>query len=400
MEMLRRRGESCRAVFSLNEAHRSPVLAHADDLGRDVYCILGMPIDAVDMPTALRKIAAAAADAAPYLISTPNLNYLVNSLTDAEFRQSLLDSDLCSADGMPIVWIARFLGLPITTRVSGSDTLDALKSPDRRARKLKVFLFGGAEGVAAAAATKLNSGSGGLSCVGTFNPGFCPVDQMSREEIVDTINASGADILIVSLGAEKGQLWLHRNHTRLKVPVRAHFGAALNFEAGTVQRAPSIFRASGFEWLWRIKQEPHLWRRYWHDGRVLLRLIVGRVLPLALAQCWHRIKSKCAPRELKVITVQNHDSVKISLCGDATKQSAELATTLFRETLTAGIKSVVIDLSAARVIDQRFFGLLLMLRKYVKAREIKLTFVGVSPAMNRLFRRNEIAFLLSSNGSE
>lgn len=359
-----------------------------------------MPVDAVDMSTAVYKIDAAAAHAAPYLISTPNLNFLVSSLTDAEFRQSLLSSDLCSADGMPIVWIARFLGVPITTRVSGADILEALKSPDRCGRKLKVFLFGGAKGVALTAATKLNAQEGGLSCVGTFDPGFCPIDQMSREEIIDTINASGADFLIASLGAEKGQRWLLRNHTRLKVPVRAHLGAALNFEAGTVQRAPSIFRASGFEWLWRIKQEPHLWRRYWHDGRVLLHLIVGRVLPLALARCWHHIKSKCAPRDLTINTARNHDSVKISLCGDATKQSARLATTLFRETLTAGIKSVVIDLSATRVIDQRFFGLLLMLRKHMKARGIELTFIGVAASLNRLFRLNEVAFLLSLNGSE
>ena len=86
-----------------------------------------------------------------------------------------------------------------------------------------------------------------------------------------------ADFLAVSLGAKKGQLWLHRNHQRLTVPVRAHLGVTVNFQAGTVKRAPPRLRAWGLEWLWRIKEEPHLWRRYAHDGWVLLGLIFTRV---------------------------------------------------------------------------------------------------------------------------
>jgi Glycosyl transferase WecG/TagA/CpsF family len=90
--------------------------------------------------------------------------------------------------------------------------------------------------------------------------------QMSRDQMIDKVNASEADFLAVSLGAKKGQLWLHRNHQRLAIPVRAHLGAAINFQAGTVKRAPPRLRAWGLEWLWRIKEEPQLWRRYGHDG--------------------------------------------------------------------------------------------------------------------------------------
>ena len=65
------------------------------------------------------------------------------------------------------------------------------------------------------------------------------------------------DFLAVSLGAKKGQAWLLRNHHRLQIPVRAHLGATINFQTGTVKRAPaSIRQALGFEWLWRIKEEP------------------------------------------------------------------------------------------------------------------------------------------------
>src|SRR4051794_6129793 len=75
-----------------------PNLLPVDDLEREVYCILGMPIDAVDLETVLGRIDAAARSKAPFLISTPNLNFLVNSRSDAEFRESLLRSDLCPAD--------------------------------------------------------------------------------------------------------------------------------------------------------------------------------------------------------------------------------------------------------------------------------------------------------------
>jgi len=367
----------------------------ANDLARNVHCILGLPIDALDMPTILRRIEAAAVSRTPFLISTPNLNWLVNSRSDPEFRESVLDSDLCPADGMPIVWIARLIGAPIRQRVSGSDIFEALKLPDRCARRLNVFLFGGEEGVAAAAGKALNAAPAALSCVGTFDPGFGTVEDMSRHDILDKVNASEADFLAVSLGAWKGQLWLHRNHNRLTIPVRAHLGAVINFAAGTVKRAPRWVRACGLEWLWRIKEEPHLWRRYANDGFILLRLVFTRVLPLAVLNRWHRLKSKRQPTELLISTERHRDSATIRLAGDANERNIGKAIACFQDALTKGHTSVVIDLTSARVIDGRFLGLLLMVRKYLKGQERQLEFVGVSSAIRKIFWLNELDFLLN-----
>src|SRR5271165_7287446 len=85
--------------------------AVADDLSREVYCLLGCPIDAVRMPLVIRRIESAAAGSLPFFLSTPNLNFLVNSQLDPEFRESLLLSNLCTADGMSIVWSARLIGI-------------------------------------------------------------------------------------------------------------------------------------------------------------------------------------------------------------------------------------------------------------------------------------------------
>jgi N-acetylglucosaminyldiphosphoundecaprenol N-acetyl-beta-D-mannosaminyltransferase len=223
----------------------------SDDLSRHVYCILGMPIDVGGMSSVLGDIEAAATSRRRLFISTPNVNFLVKMQSDPEFRESLLQSDFCSADGMPIIWIARLFGIPIKNRVAGSDIFEALKVARNFAIPLKVFLFGGAEGVAAEACRKLNAQPGGLYCVGWDCPGFGPIDGMSRSATINKINASGADFLVVSLGAKNGQSWLLRNQDRILIPVRSHLGAVLNFQAGTIRRAPRIIRTSGFEWLWR-----------------------------------------------------------------------------------------------------------------------------------------------------
>ena len=366
----------------------------SNDLQRDVYCILGMPIDAVTMTDVVKRIDEAVATRNALRISTPNLNFLSNSLFDVEFRESLLDSDLCPADGMPVVWIARLFGAPIKQRVSGSDIFETLKLNDP-GLPLKVFFFGGEDSVAEEAARTLNAKPSGLRCVGALNPGFGSIEEMSRDDIVDRVNASKAEFLAVSLGAKKGQLWLHRNHQRLTVPIRAHLGATINFLTGRVKRAPGWLRKSGFEWLWRIKEEPHLLRRYIDDGAVLTRLIITRVLPLAIMNRWYDFQHSWNFRELLVNIDRHHDSVTFKLSGDANAHNLAVVTTSFQETLTSRNGQVIIDLSEVRVIDARFFGLLLMVRKNLKGYGAKLTFTGVSPAMRRLFWLNEVDFLLA-----
>jgi N-acetylglucosaminyldiphosphoundecaprenol N-acetyl-beta-D-mannosaminyltransferase len=295
---------------------------------------------------------------------------------------------------MPIIWIARLIGLPVKTKVSGSDIFDALKAPGRLAHQLNVFLFGGAEGVAEAAATTLNAAPAGLQSVGTLNPGFSTVADMSCDHILDNINVSNADFLVVALGAKKGQAWLHSNHYRLTVPIRVHLGAVINFQAGTVSRAPRWLRTWGLEWLWRIKEEPQLWRRYFYGGVILLSLLFTRILPLAVATRWYRLKSRHRPEGLTIEIAYNQASAAIRVRGAATEPNVELAIRSFQEVLNAGIKIATLDLSGLVAIDGRFFGLFFMLRKCLKKQGGELRFVGVPSSIQRMFRLHEVNFLL------
>src|SRR5436305_14835220 len=100
------------------------------NLDRDVHCLLGLPFDATDMEGAVRHLRDAIARRAACFVSTPNLNWLVNCHKDAQFRDSVLVSDLSIADGMPLIWTARLLGIPISQRVPGSGLFEALNRDD------------------------------------------------------------------------------------------------------------------------------------------------------------------------------------------------------------------------------------------------------------------------------
>jgi N-acetylglucosaminyldiphosphoundecaprenol N-acetyl-beta-D-mannosaminyltransferase len=367
-------------------------VSRADDLAREMYCILGVPIDAVEMPEVMRRIEAAAAETTAFVISTPNLNFLVNSQSDPEFRESLLLSDLCPADGMPIVWLARAMGIPIRHRTAGSDMFEALKARTRSARPLKIFLFGSAEDVAAAASKSLNDMRGGLSCIGWICPGFGTIEEMSAGHLIDKINSSQADLLVVALGAKKGQLWLLRNRHSLRIPVRAHLGAVVNFQAGTVRRAPSVLRKAGLEWLWRIKEEPHLWNRYWHDGVAFLRLALTHVLPLTILTQWLRLGGT---RPLVISQHENPESITVMLAGAATAREISKVGPILSDALRRE-KDIAINLSDVCFVDARFLGLLLMLRKRLKEQGKRLTFTCLSPRLEKLFNLNGAGFLLST----
>lgn len=372
-------------------------LSHAqgrlDDLSREVFGVMGLPLDALDLPRLLQILKIKIDSKTPFLLSTPNVNFLIMSRSDRAFRESLLMSDLCPVDGMPLVWIARLLGIPIKERLSGSDIFDALRSSKKTGFQLEVFLFGGAEDAVESVSKKLNIEADGMKCVGALNPGFGTIEDMSSDGILRSINASGADLLSVFLSASKAQAWLLLNHDRLQIPVRAQFGSAINYQAGKVRRAPEVFRRLGLEWLWRIKEEPYLWRRYWTDGGSLAKLFLTCVVPLSISHQWWRLVGGRKDDHLFVEVSESQCGVLVKVSGSAVAANANLAVSRFRNALQTK-KDVLIDLADARRIDARFFGLFLMVRKQLMQRGCSLRFQGVTPRLARSFRFNGFGYLL------
>ncbi len=360
------------------------------DFSRDVHCLLGLPFDAVSKTSAVQQIIFAAANRSPCFLSTPNLNFLIASQSDSAFRNSVINSDLSVADGMPIVWIARMLGIPIRERVAGSDLFEQLRA--NSSARLAVYFFGGVEGVAEIACRKLNAELSGLQCTGFKYPGFASVKEMSSDEIIDAINASGADFLVVSLGAKKGQAWIEYNRARISAPVISHLGAVVNFVAGNVNRAPILIQRSGLEWLWRIKEEPGLWHRYATDGLVLLRLLATHIIPYL----WLKYRCKPAVHETDSAAVELLDDgseIIIRLRGAWMQKNLMPLRECFSSSALAG-KSVRIELEHVSYVDSAFIGLLLLLYGDRKQQGKRLSVVSLNHRVRQIFRYACAEFLL------
>ncbi len=367
------------------------------DFDRNVYCLMGIPIDAVDMDSVLLHVKGAAFRRHQCFLSTPNLNFLVGCQRDAKFRESLINSDLSIADGLPLSWMARRLGIPLQSRVAGSDLFEVLMAGKTEpGQRLKVFFFGGREGVAEAASEKLGAGAYGLRGCGYLYPGHGSVEELSAPEMIEQINASGADILVVSLGARKGQDWIERNRHQLNVPVMSHLGAVVNFVAGTVDRAPRWVRRIGMEWLWRIKEEPSLWRRYWSDGLALVRLLLTRLLPYLIWQRLSRIGVFPVSGDCQSFVDRVGDRIHLGIVGS----TPETISATLRDTVrqAATMKSpLIVDLSKADYLSPAFFGMLLLLRKHQHLVGKPMTFVGLSGRLKRLFRWSGVDYLLAGH---
>ncbi len=198
-------------------------------------------------------------------LSTPNLNFAVAARTDASFRDTVFASDLSVVDGKPLVWIARLLGVPLRERVAGASLFERLRDPAGPAADSRLLLRWCRRCRCARLRTpERRARRHALRRIRCARVRHRGVDELARP--ARSHRGSGADFVVVALGARKGQAWIEHNLHRLKAPVVSHLGAVVNFVAGKVQRAPPWMGQAGLEWLWRILQEPALWRRYAADA--------------------------------------------------------------------------------------------------------------------------------------
>jgi N-acetylglucosaminyldiphosphoundecaprenol N-acetyl-beta-D-mannosaminyltransferase len=164
---------------------------------------------------------------------------------------------------MPLVWASRLLPVRLPERVAGSDLVVPLLAR-AAARRLKVFLLGGAPGSAEAAAERARAM--GVDVCGVAAPTI-PDDPRAPdpggEAALARARAAGAQLVLVGLGAPKQERWIHHHRDDLAPAVALGIGASIDFLAGRVPRAPRLVARAGLEWAWRLAREPRrLWRRY------------------------------------------------------------------------------------------------------------------------------------------
>lgn len=243
-------------------------------------------IDRHDFEGAVQEVVRLSVRPSPSFVVTPNADQVVNLEDDAALRAAYSRADLVVPDGMPVVWASRLLGTPLKERVTGSDLMPRLCGIAAQ-RRLKVFLLGGMPGVADRAAANLIKAFPGLRVTGTLCPplGF-EHDPDQNTEIVHAIRQSDADLVFVCLGSPKQEVWIDKHLSRFDKGVFLGVGAAIDFCAGTVQRAPQWMRRTGLEWLYRLSQEPRrLIGRYTKD--LYFFVLVARELARRRAPSTH-----------------------------------------------------------------------------------------------------------------
>lgn len=361
------------------------------DFDRPVFCLLGVAFDIIDMPTVLGRMKQAVRDRSRVVLSTPNVNNIVTVQRSAPYRDAVAGCELVVPDGMPLVWLARLLGIR-TRRIAGSDLFQLLMDGD--AGPLRVFFFGAPEGVAQTACERLNRDGGPVSGAGWHYPGFGSVAEMTAPEVLGRINTAAPDFVVVALGTAKGQQWIARAGTGLTAPLLSHLGAVVNFVAGSVRRAPMAMQRSGLEWLWRIREEPALWRRYATDGWALGGLCLRSVLPLVLQRLWRRLLPLRSSARVDV-TVLDASQKRLTLAGHWLP--ADLGR--LREaltTLTATDSAVVIDAQTLGWVDHSFIGLLIRLYGHQHKRGQRFQIDRPSAAFARQLRWHCADYLLAA----
>lgn len=188
---------------------------------------------------------------------------------DSAYRSALEGATRVLADGAGVRLAARAAGVALADNVNGTDLLPVLCRQAAEAG-IRLFFLGGAPGVAAEAARRLEAAHPGLVVAGTHHGYFA--DREAEEAAFEAIATSGAGILLVGMGVPRQELWIARNRHRLAAPVVAGVGGLFDYYSGRIPRAPLALRRSGLEWAWRLAQEP---------SRLAGRYLIGNVTFLA-----------------------------------------------------------------------------------------------------------------------
>ncbi|AOV08797.1 WecB/TagA/CpsF family glycosyltransferase [Sporosarcina ureilytica] len=199
-----------------------------------------------------------------------NPEKLMKSRKDPELREILNKATIGIPDGIGVLLASRLRGGNIRARITGVDMMELL-CKEAGIQSVPVFLYGAKPGVAAKAAHNLQAQFPNLQVAGTLD-GYVK----DEEEIITTINNSGAKILFVALGSPTQENFIIRNMDKLNVSVFQGVGGSFDVFSGNIERAPVAFRRLGLEWFYRLLKEPSRWKRQLELPKFLLAILTDR----------------------------------------------------------------------------------------------------------------------------
>lgn len=239
--------------------------------------ILGMRVDATSYSDATQFIIVWAKTGKSCYVCAANVHMTMETHDNSEFAHVVNGAALVTADGVPLVWALRGLGVKGASRVYGP-TLTLHVCEASAQERIAIGLYGGTSESLAAFVAFLQKRFPGILVVCQIAPPFRPLTAEEDAAFTKQIVDSGAQILFVGIGCPRQELWMaaHQDH----IPaVMLGVGAAFDFHSGRVKQAPSWIQRMGMEWVFRFLMEPRrLWKRYLkHNPRFVMLFALQRL---------------------------------------------------------------------------------------------------------------------------
>ena len=206
-------------------------------------------------------------------VITPNVDQIVRIEKDPYFKKICDNAELLLVDGHPLMWISKWYRTPFKEKICGSDLVPHLCELASK-KGYKIFLLGAAEGVAKMATENLEQQYPGIKVVGYYSPPFgFEIDKSEIERINSLLLQSEADLLFVGMGVPKQDIFIYENMNKYNIPMSFSIGATIDFIAGVQKRAPKWINSIGFEWLYRLINNPkRMFKRYLRDDLLIFKL--------------------------------------------------------------------------------------------------------------------------------
>lgn len=223
--------------------------------------VIGVPIDAVGWDAARQRLMGWARQHSSRYVCICNVHSVVTARQDAAYLKVVREADMATPDGAPVAWSLRRAGFEGQPRVNGPDLMWKLCA-DAEREGLAVGFHGSAPQTLDLLRAALAKDFPKLRIGYCVSPPFRQLSEAEDKVVCDQINASGVGLLFVGLGCPKQEHWMAAHRGRVNA-VMLGVGAAFDYHAGTISRAPEWMRSMGLEWLHRLCSEPRrLWRRY------------------------------------------------------------------------------------------------------------------------------------------
>jgi len=226
------------------------------------FPILGVGVNPINITDAINIIQCWITNRDQQYVCVTPAHSVMDGYRNPDLKKIFNGSGLTTPDGMAIVWLLRLQGFHQVRRVYGPDLMQAVCEHSLETG-WRHYFYGGAPGVADQLSERLHNNYPGLKVVGTYTPPFRELTEEEDQLIITTINEANPDILWVGIGSPKQELWMSKHMSKVNVPVLIGVGAAFDFLSGKKKQAPLWIQRTGFEWLFRLIQEPkRLWQRY------------------------------------------------------------------------------------------------------------------------------------------